>query len=142
MIKRKWDRKCKIPRTVLERRTLSFSSYKNLKLKIKFWWLGARKRKKRAIFVLFILSKGNHFLTYFFISMYSVINTLSEYTYFYVSKNITSYIFCLFLKSPKAFSVFLIWMPHRNLSAKLYTNPRLVPVRRCNLAFLPDNCNS
>ena len=41
-------------------------------------------------------------------SMYSVLNTLSEYTYFYLSKNITSYIFCLFLKSPKAFSVSLI----------------------------------
>ena len=140
MIKRKWDRKCKIPRTVLERRTLSFSSYKNLKLKIKFWWLGARKRKKRAIFVLFILSKGNHFLTYFFISMYSVINTLSEYTYFYVSKNITSYIFCLFLKSPKAFSVFLIWKAsQKSFSETLYESSFGT---RCNLAFLPDNCNS
>ena len=38
--------------------------------------------------------------------MYSVFNTLSsEYTYFYRSKNITSYIFLLFLKSSKVFSV-------------------------------------
>ena len=33
-----------------------------------------------------------------FISMYSVLNTLSEYTYFYISKNITSYTFLLVLK--------------------------------------------
>ena len=40
--------------------------------------------------------------------MCSVLNTLSEYTYFYMSKNITSYHFCcLFLKASKAFSVSL-----------------------------------
>ena len=39
--------------------------------------------------------------------MFSVLNTLSEYTYFYISKSITSYTFCLFLKSSKAFSVSL-----------------------------------
>ena len=38
--------------------------------------------------------------------MYSVLNTLSEYTYFYISKNSTSYTFS-FLKSSKAFSVSL-----------------------------------
>ena len=32
-------------------------------------------------------------------------NKLSEYTYFYLSINITPYIFFLFLKSSKAFSV-------------------------------------
>ena len=30
--------------------------------------------------------------------MYSVLNTLSEYTYFYISKNITSYTFLLVFK--------------------------------------------
>ena len=40
--------------------------------------------------------------------MYSVLNTLSEYTCFYISKDITSQFFCLFLKSWKAFSVPLI----------------------------------
>ena len=30
--------------------------------------------------------------------MYSVINTISEYTYFYISKNITSYSFFLVFK--------------------------------------------
>ena len=38
---------------------LCFSSYKNRKLKVKLWWVGARERKKRGMFVPFILSKGN-----------------------------------------------------------------------------------
>ena len=39
--------------------------------------------------------------------MYSVLNTRSEYTYFYISKNITSTLSCLFVKSSKACSVSL-----------------------------------
>ena len=41
--------------------TISFSSYKNGKLKVELWWVGAPERKKRAFFVSFILSKGNFF---------------------------------------------------------------------------------
>ena len=37
--------------------------------------------------------------------MYSVLNTLSEYTCFYISENSTSYTVLLFLKSLKAFSI-------------------------------------
>ena len=48
-------------KTVLERRTLCFSSYKSHKLKVKLWWVGARESEKRAFFVPFILSKGNFF---------------------------------------------------------------------------------
>ena len=53
--------KWKIPHTVLERRTLCFSSYKNRKLKVKLWWVGARERKKMAFFVPFILSERKLF---------------------------------------------------------------------------------
>ena len=56
--KNETDRKWKMPHTVLERRTLCFSSYKNRKLKVKLWWVGARERKKRAFFVPFILLEG------------------------------------------------------------------------------------
>ena len=56
--------------------------------------------------------------------MYSVLNKLSEYTYFYLSKNITSYIFCLFSKSLKAFTVslrvyFCLLSDLKNYSQKL-----------------------
>ena len=39
--------------------------------------------------------------------MYRVLNTLSEYAYSYISKNITLYTYCLFLKLSKVFNVFL-----------------------------------
>ena len=47
--------------TVLERWTLRFGSDKNRKLKVKLWWVGARKRKRRAFYVQLILSKENYF---------------------------------------------------------------------------------
>ena len=43
LIKVKRNRKWKITHIVLERRTLCFSSYKNRKLKVKLWWVGARE---------------------------------------------------------------------------------------------------
>ena len=62
-----WQKQNKIENrksyTVLERRTLCFSSYKNLKLKVKLWWVGACEREKRVFSVLF-LSEGNFFNTY------------------------------------------------------------------------------
>ena len=33
---------------------LCFSSYKNSSLKIKLWWIGARKREKKAFFLRFV----------------------------------------------------------------------------------------
>ena len=58
-MKTKWNRKWKTPHTVLERRTLCLSSYKNRKLKVNSWWVGARERKKGAFFAPLILSEGN-----------------------------------------------------------------------------------
>ena len=53
----KWNRKWKIQKRVLERRTLCFSSYKNRNLKVKLWWVGTRERKKSSFFVTFISSE-------------------------------------------------------------------------------------
>ena len=52
------------------------------KLKLKLWWIEARGRKKRAFFVPFIWSEGYFFkiCVLFQCNMYSVLNTLSEYT--------------------------------------------------------------
>ena len=60
-IKTKQNWKRKISHTVSERENLCFSSYNNHKLKVKLWWVGARKRKKRVFFVPFILFKGFFF---------------------------------------------------------------------------------
>ena len=61
LIKTKRNRKWKIQQTVFERQTLCVSSYKNRKFKVKLWWVGARKRRKWAFFVPFILSEGHFF---------------------------------------------------------------------------------
>ena len=88
--------KWKILHTVLKRPTLSFSSYKNHILKVKLWWAGARK--KRPFFVLLILHEGN-FFKICFVSMYIVLNTLSEYAYLFgIKKHYFIHFCCLFLK--------------------------------------------
>ena len=38
--------------------------------------------------------------------MYKVLNTLSEYTYFYISKNITSYTFLVVFKIVESLQVY------------------------------------
>ena len=93
----KQNLKWKIPHKVFERWILCFNSYKNRKLKVKLWWVGAPERKKR-VFLYHLLCLLFIYCLLCFISMYSVLNTLSEYTYFYISKNITSYTFLLVLK--------------------------------------------
>ena len=51
------------------------------------------RKKKEGIFLYRLFCPKGIFLYLCFISMYSVLNTLSEYIYFYISKNITSYTF-------------------------------------------------
>ena len=80
--RRNW--KWKIPHILLERWISCFSLYKNHKLKVKMCWVGARERKTSAFFVTFILSSGNFFKHFCFISMNSVLNKVSEYKYFYI----------------------------------------------------------
>ena len=52
------QKESKMENTLLERRTLCFTSYKNRELRVKLCWVGAYERKKRAFFVSFVLSKG------------------------------------------------------------------------------------
>ena len=74
-------------KSIMENSTYSFretnmwlSSYKSRKLKAKLWWIGARERKQICVF----------FKDLCFFSMYRVLNTLSENTLFWITKNITS----------------------------------------------------
>ena len=86
--KNKTEMKMENPHTVLKRRPLCFSSYKNWKLKVTLWL-----KKKEGIFCTVYFVRKEFFQELCFISMYSVLNTFSEYTYFNISKNITSYTF-------------------------------------------------
>ena len=51
------------------------------------------RKKKEDIFSTVHFFRREFFWHLCFISMYSVLNTLSKYTYFHISKKITSYIF-------------------------------------------------
>ena len=95
------------PTHSLERRTLCFSSYKNRTLKVKLWWVGARERKKMAFFVLFILCKGN-FFNICVLSQCVVywIHFQNIHTFTYEKPSFHT-LFCLFLKSSKAFKCIL-----------------------------------
>ena len=75
----------KILQIASDRWTLCFSWYKNRKLKIKLLWVGACKRKKSK-FLYRLFCPKETFLTTCFISIYSVLTTLLEYTYFYILK--------------------------------------------------------
>ena len=107
LIKTKRNQTKKMPHTVLERRTLCFSWYKNHNLKAKLWRARARERKKRAFFVPFILSEGN-FFNICVLSQCIVywIHFQNKHT-FTCQKKLLQTLSCLFLKSSKAFSVSL-----------------------------------
>ena len=81
----------------LQRLTLYFSSFKNCVLKVKLWWVGAWKEKE-CIFCNIYFARRK-FFNICFISMYSVLNTFSQYICFYISKNITSLYLLLVLKT-------------------------------------------
>ena len=92
LIKTKQNRKWLTRHTVLERQTFPFNSYKNRKLEVKLSWVGAR------IFCTVYFVRRKFFQHLCFISVHSVLNTLLEHTYFYISKNMTSYTFLLGFK--------------------------------------------
>ena len=77
-------------------------------------------KKKQGIFCIVSFVQRELFQDLCFISMYSVLNTLSEYTDFYISKKITSYTCCLLLKLTEAFSVSL---SHFNFTSSFSSNP-------------------
>ena len=54
--------------------------------------LSSRKKKEGGFFTVYFVRR-EFFFDLCFISMYNVLNTLSQYTYFYISNNITSYTF-------------------------------------------------
>ena len=69
-------------------------------------------KEKKGIFCTVYFVRSMYWIEYMYWMMYwiefkKLLNRLSKYTHFQISKNITSYTFCLLLKSSKAFSVSL-----------------------------------
>ena len=66
------------------------------------------RKKKKGVFCTVYFARRKFFEIFnFSISMYSVLNTLSEYIYFYISKNITSYTFVFVFKIVKSLQCIL-----------------------------------
>ena len=91
-----------------------------IKSKAVMSWSSRKKKERIFCTVYFVWSK--FFLTFGFISKYSVLNKLSEYIYFYIAKkHYFIHFCCLFLKSSKSYSVSLmenfifcgVWPPER-----------------------------
>ena len=143
-MKQNW--KWKIPHTILERWTLCFNSYMNHELKVKPWWVEAHDRKvvllvqrsfclKDIFFNICVLSQ----------CIVNVLNKLSEYIYFYISRNITLYTFVACFKTIKSLQCILTnLITCREISMKVRCSG-LVPGQsirffRINNLFL-NNCN-
>ena len=109
------NRKWKIPYTVLERWTMSFSLYENCESKVKLWWVVACKRKKNAFFVTFILSKGN-FFNILVLSHWIVywINFQNIYTFTY-QKTLLHTLLLLVFKIFKSLQLILLIIVPKNL---------------------------
>ena len=61
------------------------------------------QKKKEGIFCSNYFVKISFFLIFVFYQCISVLNTLLEYAYFYISKNITSYAFLLVFNIVESF---------------------------------------
>ena len=91
--------------TVLERWNLCFSSYKNCKLKVNPWWVGAHERKNATFFVTFLLSEGNFFnISLLSPSIVYWINFQNKYTFTYQKKHYFIHFWYLQLKLLKVLS--------------------------------------
>ena len=74
-------------------------------------------KEKRGLFCTVNFIWRNFFNNCVFISVYSILNTLSEYTYFYISKNITSYPFVACFKNRRKPSVYIL---HKKMCLSRY----------------------
>ena len=97
----------KIPHSNLEKRTLCFSSYKNLKLKVKLWMNWSSQKKKRVFFAPLILPEGNIFIICFLTQCIAYWIHFQNNILLHIKKHYSMHFCCLFLKLSKAFSVYL-----------------------------------
>ena len=102
LIEREWNRKWIIPHTLFERWTLRFSLLRSKSKTVMSW---SSRKKKECIFCNDYFCLKNFFFNICVLSQCVVCWINFENIYFYILKNITSYDFCLFLISLKAFSV-------------------------------------
>ena len=88
-------------------------------------------KEKKGIFCTIYFVQKNSFDIFCFISMYVVLNTLSKYRYFYISKSVTLYTFLPIFKIVESLQCFLksSFFGHLNIE-KLIEKEFLEPVIR------------
>ena len=102
----KRNQKWEIPHTVLERRTLCFSSYKKLQIKSKTVMSWSSRKKEHFLYRLLCLKDFLLTFVLFQCIVYWIhCQNIPTFTY---QKKLLHTLFCLFLKSLKTFSVSLI----------------------------------
>ena len=107
LIKTKRNRKWNISHTILEKLTLSLSSYKNRKLKVKLRCVEVCKIIKTSFLHRLFCPMGI-FLTFLFqLPVQCIECTFRIYIFLHIKKHYVIHFCCLFLKSSKAFSVSL-----------------------------------
>ena len=118
---------------------LAFSSYKNHKLKVKLWWV--RARKKKAFFVSFILSEGKFFTIYVLsqcVVYWINFQNIHSFTYqkilfhtllllvFKIVKNLQCILKLTQFPCRSIFQSFLLIYEKRNESAAIINLPNLI----------------
>ena len=90
-------------------------SYKNRKVKLKPWWVGACD-----IFLYLWFCLKETFLTFvFYVNVYWVEYTFRISILFYIKKHYFIHFYCLFLKSSKDFSVSLRWKLYKTHASQI-----------------------
>ena len=105
--KNETESKLEFPHTVLERRTFCLSLCNYHKLKIKLWWVEARNKKKEGIFCTVYFVRRNFFNICVLSQCIEYWIHFQKIHLFTCQKTLLNTLLCLFLKSPKAYSVSL-----------------------------------
>ena len=92
------NRKLKTPNTVLERRSFCFNSYKNRKLKVKLWWVGARKQKRGYFLYRSFCPKEIFLIFAFYLNVWRIEYTFRIYILLHIQNHYFIHFCCSFLK--------------------------------------------
>ena len=94
-VKNEMESKMEILHTLFKKWIFCFSSYHNRELKAKLSWSLQKKWEYNFCTIYFVQRK--FFWHTSFISMYSVLNELSDYIYFYIPKSMLLHTILLFV---------------------------------------------
>ena len=105
--KNETESKWKVPLTVLDRRTLCFSSSKNRKLNVKPGWVGARNRKRGHFFQRLFWPHGIFLTFVFYLNLQCIEYTFRIYILLHIKKYYSIPFCFLFFKIVESLQIIL-----------------------------------